>query len=338
MNTDPHSDRHPEAYRFDTLRRIVAKTGVPEDRKDASTVIFQRELEVLQARVYERKYPALKAADGQVLPMRGTIPRGAETASYKMFSHTGIAKWITTGGIADVEMVGVSATRKQYTVDNIAIGYGWSLQEIENAAFANVPLQAQELFAADLATARKLNDVCLYGDVTKGFNGFLNHPNMTVMSAPAGAAGATSWATTGATSKTALEMVADISLAVRTMRSLTEQVHQPNRCWVPPSFWERTNDLVIPNTSKMARQHLTEVHGGMQFAELDELETASATGGPAIMFADLMGPDEMWFEVPMRSEPHGPFEDFLRTNFALRSQCGGFITPYPLALLRMDFA
>jgi hypothetical protein len=340
MTIDPNSDRHPSPYRLDSLRRTKVVTGmnVPEDRKDAASLIFQRELEVLQSRVYERKYPAMKMAEGAIVPMRGTIPRGAKSASYKMISHFGVAKWFTTGSMKDLAMAGVAAERKEYTVHEFGEAYGFEVWELEQAAFAGVPLSEQTIMAADRANALFVNRVGLFGDVEKNLQGFLNHQNMPVMSARAGAGTATRWSTLGSTAKTALECQQDIAFAKRTMRSLTGLVHQPTHCWLPPSFWERTVNLVIPGTAVTLKSFLSETYPDIRFEELLELETASSTGGPSIMFASMMGPEDMWVEMPMRSEPHGPFEDGLRTNFILRSSTGGFITPYPLALLRLDFA
>lgn len=324
------------AYRLDSLKRTPAVRSLPAERQDAASVIFQRELEALQQRVYQRKYPSLKMAEGMVVPMRGTIPRGAARASYKMFSHYGVAKWLTTGSIKDMAMAGVSGERREYTAHEFGVAYGWDLWELEQSAFVGQNLQEQEIFAADRANAIFLNDKGLFGDADKGTQGFLNHQNVPVIDARIGSAGSYRWSTL-TTPKTALECQADIALAVRTMRELSQQVHEPTRCWMPPSFWERTVNLVLPNTSTTLREFLAKTYPQIQFDELRELETASAYGGPALMFASLMGPEDMWIEVPMRSEPHGPFEDGLRTNFVLRSQCGGFITPYPFALLRMDF-
>ncbi len=327
-----------KAYRTD----MVAQTPFvrqAEDRQDADTrtLWFQRELEVQLAEVYRTKYPELKFAEGMVIPMRATLPRGAKKGSYKIVSYTGVAKYFTSGSLRDLDLAGVKSERVEYAKHTFGNAYGWDLDELEEAQFSGFPLPAESLDSARRGNAIFLNDKLAFGDETKGYFGLLNQPNMTVVDAAAGSSGAYRWSTTGGTAKTALEMHEDIAFIIRTMRGLTQRVHRPNRIWMPPSFWERTLSVVVPNTEVTARDFIQRNHPDIVFDELDELETAGNYSGPCIMAAQINSPRDLWAEVPMRDEPHGPFEDGLRTNYALRSAVGGVQTPYPLALLRLDF-
>lgn len=313
-------------------------SGGNAQRADAAAMWLEEDLEAQNAKVYRRRYAQLKFAAGLVIPIRATVPRGRKTGSYKMYSHTGVAKWLTTGSWKDIPRASVSAERAYFQVREYAIGYGWELGELEEAQSQGVSLPAEEAFAARKGSDLFLNQVAAFGDDSVGIHGFLNLPNMTVIDAAAGAGGAYRWSTLGGTAKTALEMKADIDLIRRTMRVVTKNVEKVTHIWLPPSFQERLTSVVIDGTAKTALAFIRETFPSIKFDELDELENAGTYNGPCIMAANITGPEDLWLEMPIGYEIHGPFQDGLSWNQIARSSTGGVITPYPQALIRVDFA
>lgn len=333
VQLDPNAPNR--TVRLDDIKRLAV--AAPMFRSDAASLWFQKELEQVIATQYERKYPEMKMASGQLIPIRATIPRGKKTGSYKQYDYTGIAKWLNTGSWKDIPKVSVSAARSTFQVREFGLGYGWELGELEEAQATNTPLQQIEATGTRMGMDKFLNDVGFYGDDAHGIHGATNVPNMTVIDAAAGTGGAYRWSTTGATAKTALEMAADINLFVRTMRTVTNNVHRPNRAWIASSFVEAARRVVIPSTSKTAWQFILETYPEITFEEVNEMEAAGTYGGPCIMALHISSPDELWFEVPIPFEQHGPFQDGLSFGVIARESTGGVITPYPMALLRMDF-
>ncbi len=324
--------------RRDAIMSYAASvSGGEQSRADAANMWLETELEEQNQRVYRKKYAQLKFAAGLVIPIRATVSRGKKTGSYKMFSHRGMAKWLTTGAWKDIPRASTEADRKYFQVREYGIGYGWEFGEMEEAQATNTPLAAEEAFAAKRGSEQFLNDVSAHGDDKVGIHGFLNLPNMTVIDAAPNGSGTHRWSTLGANAKTALEMKEDIDLLKRTMRAATNNVEKITRVWLPPSFWERTTSVVIPGTAKTAREFIRETFPEIVFDELDELETAGTYGGPCIMASAVTGPEDIWIEAPIQYEVHGPFQDGLSWNQIARSSTGGVITPYPQALLRMDF-
>lgn len=324
--------------RRDAINAYAATvSGGQHSRADAAGMWLETELEEQNQRVYRKKYPQLKFAMGLVIPIRATVSRGKKTGSYKMYSHTGVAKWLTTGAWKDIPRASVSAERAYFQVREFGIGYGWELGELEEAQATGAPLQAEESFAARRGSEQFLNQVGARGDDDVGIHGFLNLPNMTVVDAAPNSGGVHRWSTLGVNAKDAVAMKQDIDLLIRTMRLATNNVEKITRIWLPPSFWERTTSVFIPGTSKTARQHLEESFPGIRFDELDELENAGTYDGPCIMASAVTGPEDIWLEVPISYEIHGPFQDGLSWNQIGRSSTGGVITPYPQALIRMDF-
>jgi len=323
--------------RRDAINSYAATaSGGSSERADAAGMWLETELEEQNQRVYRKKYAQLKFAAGLVIPIRATISRGKKTGSYKMFSHRGVAKWLTTGAWKDIPRASVEAKRAYFEVREYAIGYGWELGEMEEAQATGSPLAAEEAYAARRGSEQFLNHVAAHGDDKVGIHGFLNLPNMTVIDAAPNGSGTYRWSTT-ANAKTALQMKEDIDLLIRTMRLATNNVEKITRIWLPPSFWERTTSVVISGTSKTARQFLRETFPEIRFDVLDELETAGTYNGPCIMASAITGPEDIWIEAPIAYEVHGPFQDGLSWNQIGRSSTGGVITPYPQALIRCDF-
>lgn len=331
---DPNDPRRP--VRFDDVKALAV--SAPLFRSDAASLWFQKELEVTQAKQYEKRYPELSMASGALIPIRGTIPKGKKTGVYKTYGYTGVAKWMNTGSWKDIPLASAFGERKTYTVHEFAIGYGWELHELEESQANGVPLQQFEANAATLASDQFLNDKGLNGDVSKGIDGLTNIGNMTIIDAPAGAAGAHRWGTRGATSKSGVEMVADVALGKRTMRAVTNNVQSPNRCLMSSSFWERAQERNMGfGTDTSVLDYLRRIYSEIEFKEVREFESGGTYSGPFMMFLHVNSEDDLWLEAPLRREQHGPFQDGLRFGSIMRSSTGGVITPYPQAVLRMDF-
>jgi hypothetical protein len=339
MTTAALDLNHPEReVRLDSVRSLGHQNAF--FRSDAASLWFQKELEHTITTQYEVRFPELKMAEGAVIPIRGTIPKGKRSGVYKMYDYTGVAKWLTTGSWKDIPKASAKGKRATFDVHEYAMGYGWELGELEEAQATNTPLLQFEANAASRGLALFLDAVGWFGDVAKGCHGLTNHPNITVIDAAQGAANAYRWGTYGSTSKTGLEMVADVALGIRTMRSVTKNVQRPNRCMLPSTFWERAQHQVYNATggNQSVMKFLRETYPEIVFEEHRQLDTAGTYGGPVIMFIHVSSPDDLWFECPIQKEQHGPFQDGLTFGALMRSSTGGIITPYPQAILRMDFA
>src|SRR5690606_27783568 len=150
------------------------------------------------------------------------------------------------------------------------------------------------------------------GDEAHGYYGFFNHPNVPVIYAAAGTGGAYRWTTapnggTVTAVKTVDEMKADIVALRRLMRTNSSNVHQLRRVWLPPSYMEALT-LLVPSTGVMGIEIIRRAFADITFEELDECETGGINGGPCIMGAANLTPEELWIEATDYEEI-GPWQE-----------------------------
>lgn len=326
--------------RLDALQMGVGTVmvGRLKDRSDDGTLFLHRELETKLAKEYAHERPGHQFANGGLIPQRGTVPaRDGEIGYYVMFKGAGIAKWHTSGGIEDIPRVSIERWRTSYKLHRMALGWGEDVDDIARASDLGIPLQMQELTTVFDGLDRLLDNVLFEGDSNKGLFGMTNLPNMTVLDAPAGVAGAIRWTTTGATEKTFEELVEDVELGIRTMRALNREIHEPNEVWLSTNFWARAGSVFRGDTTLTVQQHLRAKYPGMQWRTVRRLNTAGQFGGPVILFFKRTTSDDLWAEVPANKIP-GPTKAVdERVEGYNKTYTAGVITVYPLRVLRMDF-
>src|SRR5690606_13104992 len=144
------------------------------------------ELERVRLTTIAERFPEMKMADGQIVPIRSTIPRGHPGAAYKIERLTGVAKWVAIGSWEDIPRSDVYFERRTYTHDRIALGYGWDVDEVQAAGINGTQLESSRARGNRRGMDIKLNQVGLHGDEAHGYYGFFNHPNVPVIYAAAG--------------------------------------------------------------------------------------------------------------------------------------------------------
>ncbi len=203
----------------DLIDRAVAgwlQSGLINDAEGA--VAFSRQLEYVRARVYETKYPELKAR--QLFPVTSGTPVGAQSLTITSFDMTGIAKIISDYGQG---LVRADAHGKQSTVNIRTMGaaYGYSIEEMEAAAYAGVPLSARKGMALNRSFELGVNEIAFYGDSNHNIGGFFSNPNIPTSAAAASGTGSSRlWA-----DKTPDQILEDINNAFTDVFSSTNMVH-----------------------------------------------------------------------------------------------------------------
>ncbi len=325
--------------RLDAIQALALHT--PHFRVDAHAVHFQGQLEYAMTKAYEYRQPELKMANGGILPIRSTVPRGYESWAYEMYQGTGYAKFFTSGSWRDLPRADVAGTKTTGQVREFGTSYGYTIGEVEKSQASGKPVTVLKGQASRRAFNTLLHNTGLRGDTSNNLQGLLTIPNQTVMSAPAGAAGATRWTTTGATAKTGLEMLADLNELVDTMLQTTNEQERPNVIAMPRSFYRSAQTRKLGTSTEVMRVSVLK-----QFREdnpeitkvvvINELQTGATDGNPAIM-AWREDPESLWLEVPIPYEQHGPIVDGLEFGVAVRGSTGGVICVYPLSVIRIEF-
>ena len=161
----------------------------------------------INARVYETKYAAIRYRG--LIPVDTTGPEWVKSITYFSLDAVGKAEWMNTGA-DDVPHVEVLRGKTETTVEGAAIGYGWNLEELNQAVQLGIDLSARKGQAARRVAEEKVDSVAFLGDPTKGFEGVANQSGVVSGDAAAtGTGSATTWA-----SKTPGNILSDVNAAL----------------------------------------------------------------------------------------------------------------------------
>jgi len=162
-----------------------------DSRWDATTSgILERSLEFVRTAVFKQRYAGFTMRSLVADPASPT-PVGASTITYRAQDVFGTAQFFANKA-EDLPVIGVTADEATKKVHPFGAKYTWSLIDLQRAAFAGVPLNADKALATQLAVERLLERVLAVGTPTNnlGLEGLFNLTGPNVTGTPA-----TNWAT-----------------------------------------------------------------------------------------------------------------------------------------------
>lgn len=144
-------------------------------RQDSPIVgAFERELEYIESKVLEKKYPEMKAAEGMLFQIEELAMPWVQTTTFRMVDGVGgfeLADDYTTN-LPYVDPVGEEFTQRVFSFRS---GYYFSEKEVAAAAHRGMPIEQQKISLVRRAYMQKLNQLLLFGDRRTGIAGFVNH-------------------------------------------------------------------------------------------------------------------------------------------------------------------
>lgn len=293
-----------------------------------STAFFSRQLEVIAAKTYDRRYPNLKAK--QFIPMNNSIDPGATTYKAVSYNNVGMAKFVSAYA-DDLPRSDIQANEINVTFKITGGSYGYNYEEIRNAQYANVDLSDKKASSTRRSMAA-LHDLALgTGNSTVGIYGLASQPNATMYTIPNGASTSPTWAL-----KTSKEIFADAVGIVEYVRSTTNQIESPNVLLLPPAqklIFDTTqmntgSDLTIADWFKRAKP-------GVMVEEWDKLATAGGSSTARIV-AYVMDSDHLEGFEPIEFLQHEPEPRGLETVVACEGKIGGVVLYYPMSMAYGD--
>lgn len=308
-------------------------------KTDAQTLpFFERELEQVLTTTYERKFPELAMANGDVIPISSEVDEGAETYTYYMYEPTGIARFMTAYADADMPMVSIRGAKVTAPVEPMEVGYAYTTRDIRNAAFARRPLDQKLAVAARRAHDQRVHITGLWGREDLGLSGFVNNPNITVADAPAGAGGGGNpeyWV-----NKTPDEIVADIAMVIDGVETLTNKVEMVTDVAIsnPLFLYIRRTRLGTIGESKTILTYIREVWPNVNFYGLIDLQASNSLGNldEDCMIGYARDAEKCSLEIPMPFKQYPVQQDGLKFKVPTESSMGGVKCPYPLSIYRLD--
>jgi len=195
----------------------------------AESRFFERQLEHIEARMFEMKYPELQYAS--LIPTRSGFDEGALKYIYRMIDEVGRASLITDKSqrFPRVDVKGV-----EYPLPVRAIGdaYGYTLMEIKGAAKAGIPLESERANRARKAMFVELNRIALMGDAVAGLSGLFQHASVTSATA-LGHEGSGTDTTWPEKVTTPTEIITDLNAPFVAIDAATNGIEKPDTVVLP---------------------------------------------------------------------------------------------------------
>lgn len=293
-------------------------------------VFFQKQLTLVKARTYDRKYSELKAR--QLFPVNNEGGPGVQSIEYYTYDQVGQAR-IINAYADDLPRADVAAEGPfNAPVRGVGVSYGWNHDEIMASQRAGQPLDARKAMAAKRAVEQKINDVAFFGDASSGLPGLFSNPNVPI-GAVVDPGNGTQWQ-----NKSAEQILFDVNDAFADVFNTTRMVERPNTLVLPPAQYSFiTSHPRSPNSDTTIAQYLIQNSQYLNsMADIIPLNEASAIDNPLfpddIMMVYKRDPESMELEIPVELE----FFPVQRRNLEYvipgRARIGGLVIRYPLSV------
>lgn len=287
-------------------------------RLDANQVAFiARDLVFVRRVIEQTIYDRLRAAE--FVPVSTEIPRGAQTYETRIMDERGEAK-VSHDLSGDAPRADVSLDSDQAKLVNIRGSYAYSVQDLEYAAFAGIPLTRDKAVACANMIARALDKVGRIGDREVGVTGFFNNPLIPKKTLTHG-----EWLTA-----TADEIVQDLQELEQTAITQSRDNHMLETLVLPTAYEGRLRTLRMSGTTdvtvaewflKNARM-IKRIERWFALDEATGVDVAVSDPPQGILYA--RSPDVLFWPIPIvAEEPVPPQLVGLEWVHQMRARCGG---------------
>lgn len=292
---------------------------------DANQTVFLREqLTAVKREVVRVEFPEYKARS--LIPVKNDTSSGKEYVEFQVLERVGRAK-IVSDYAKDFPRVQLKGTSHIGKVKSLGASFGYSINEVRNAAETNISLNSEFATAAKEAIIAEENEIAWFGEETHRLYGVFNNPNIPRVLAPSGTAG-TDWE-----DKTPDEIIEDLNLCVNGVSENSLGVHTANVLLLPLTKYN-----YIASTPRSSTSDTTILAWFLQnnpYVErvmwLNELEEASSSGG-AMAMAYRLDPRVLQLEIPQDFEIFPEQNEGMEMKFPCHSRIGGVHIYKPLGI------
>ncbi|OGU55477.1 MAG: hypothetical protein A2V66_11935 [Ignavibacteria bacterium RBG_13_36_8] len=298
------------------------------------SIFFENELTQIMAKVYETKYPELKAV--RLIPVDTSDGDAAETIGYDMYDEVGVAKIISSYA-DDLPRADVKGKRTYSYVKSIGTSYGYNIQEVRGAARARKPLVDMKAKAA-----RKANDMTVHkgalfargeGDYPSLY-GLIYNANITSYKVVVEGSDY-AWA-----DKSASAIITDINTLCNKSKSLTSGVEIADTflCPVDQMTLIATtkvsdySDTTILDFVKKANPHITLWEELADLKDVNPIPSTGVVSNTDIAICYKRDPEKLSLRIPQPFEQFPVQERNLEYVIPCHSRFGGVIITYPLSI------
>ena len=318
--------RAPNDYAMESLVRQLCDEDTFADRgwraDVGETRLFANMLKYTVARTIPTLYVPNQVR--MTFPVDASVPPGAQTVAYHRLTDHGDLQEISPQA-NDIVEVTYDGEEDIYRLVSFAGAFSWGIDELEAAAFANVPLSTEGMAVLNRAAERNFDLVGLQGHTAKAIAGAYNDANPAVTVPTTGA-----WA-----AATHDQIVADCHDLIDAVFTASGRNYRPNRLLIPSNRW-RYMAIRRTNTDLNVMTALQQDFPGLQISEVNRANAYDAAlTGPRVM-AFTYDPSMIKIVEPRRFTLEPAEKKGFRYRIAGRQKLGGCQMSMPLTVGYMD--
>ncbi len=322
-----YATAHRDEVERDVRRLQASPFG---ERFDANqTAFLARDLLFVRREIERTIYDRLRAAE--FIPVDTSIPRGAQSYATRLQDRAGDAK-ISHDLAGDAPRADVSVTEDIAKLVNVRGSYAYSLQDMEYAAFAGVPLVRDKALACADMIARGLDKIGRVGETTTGLTGFFNNALVPDVTLPNG-----EWLTA-----TAAEILADLQHLESTMISQSRDEHSADVLVLPTAYEGRLRTLRSDANSDLSVAQYFLANARMikrieRWIALDDATgTDAGVADPPMGILYPKDPGVLFWPIPISYEEQPPEVRGFEWLVNARARCGGVDVRRPKSMLYVE--
>lgn len=296
-------------------------------RLDAGeSMIFALQLQHLRSQVLDRPYPQLKART--LIPQQSESAPGATEFAYIVADQVGMFELITNYA-DDLPVTDVKGEKIVVDISTFGGAVHYSVDEVENATKAGVPLTARKMLSNRDAAERKFERIGWLGDAESGAVGMLTVANATKETAATKTAGGTTWQSNA----TAQEVYDDMARPFIQQSSDTKGIERPDTLVMCPADYEYANNVTFTGdaTGESALQRFKLRYPDVVIETVAYMEGAGA-GDTNVLLAYRNDPMKVAMETPLPYNVLPPQLRNLATIINARMKTAGVVAYFPLSI------
>jgi hypothetical protein len=295
------------------------------------SIFFARQLEYVKKKSYDVQYPELKAR--MLLPVSSEAGPGAETIKYEQYDQVGMAKIINSYA-DDLPRADIKGKEFISPIRSAGTSYGYTLQEVRAARYANKPLEQRKANAAKRAALQLENTIAFSGSAVDGLGGFINNANVPTVSLPNDGTGSSVlWS-----AKTPALILRDLHKVANFVMENTKTVEQADTMILPPTKFNyiKTTPWSTTGDGKSILDLFLEQSPYIKSVDWANELTGAGSGATDRMVVYSRNPDKLTLEIPQDFEQLEVEQRNLKFVVPCHMRVAGVIIYYPLSMAYAD--
>jgi hypothetical protein len=295
----------------------------------AESAFFGRQLEFIQSKTYDQKFPPLKAR--RYLPVNNQVDNGSDVYTFRAFSQFGVAK-ILASYSDDLPRADVKGQEFSVKVKALGSAYGYNVQEIRAAAKVGLDLDGKKATAARRAIEVLIDQMGFAGDGKTNCMGLANIPNAGTFTVPDGGSG-TDWA-----HKTPLQILSDLNGIENKIVVDTNENEIPDTILLPLSQYQliATTPMSQDIPTVTILEYFLRTSQYVKNVDVWNKLDGAGTAGADRMVCYRRDPDALELIIPQEFEQFPPQQEGLEWEVPCHARCAGVVAYYPLSIAYGD--